>query len=203
MFDARIRPLIDPPLNRVGHLLARAGVSPNAVTLFGFAIGIGAAVAIASGFFLLGFVLIALNRLADGLDGALARATQKTDLGGYLDITLDFFFYGAIPLAFAIQDPAANALPAAALLCSFYANGSAFLAFAIMAERRGLSTDKQGAKSLYYLGGLAEGTETIALFLLMALFPSWFALLAWAFAAVCFVSAVARVMIGVKSLDRH
>lgn len=202
MFDARIRPLIDPSLNRLGYLLARTGVSPNAVTLFGFAIGIGAAVAIASGFFLLGFVLIALNRLADGLDGALARATQKTDLGGYLDITLDFFFYGAIPLAFAIQDPATNALPAAALLCSFYANGSAFLAFAIMAERRGLSTNKQGAKSLYYLGGLAEGTETIVLFLLMALLPSWFATLAWAFAAVCFVSAGARVMIGVKSLDR-
>ncbi|WP_299479768.1 CDP-alcohol phosphatidyltransferase family protein [uncultured Roseibium sp.] len=202
MFDARIRPLIDPLLNRLGHLLARTGVSPNAVTLFGFVIGLGAAVAIASGLFLLGFVLIALNRLADGLDGALARATQKTDLGGYLDITLDFFFYGAIPLAFAIQDPTTNALPAAALLCSFYANGSAFLAFAIMAERRGLSTDKQGAKSLYYLGGLAEGTETIVLFLLMALLPSWFATLAWAFAAVCFVSAGARVMIGVKSLDR-
>ncbi|CAJ1369857.1 unnamed protein product [Effrenium voratum] len=164
--------------------------------------GMGAAVAIAAGYFLLGFVLIAFNRIADGLDGAVARATRKTDLGGYLDITLDFVFYGVIPLAFALQDPAANALPAAALLCSFYANGSAFLAFAIMAERRGLSTDRQGQKSLYYLGGLAEGTETIALFLLMALLPDWFPVLAWAFAAVCFVSAGARVMIGVKSLDR-
>ncbi|WP_305984379.1 CDP-alcohol phosphatidyltransferase family protein [Roseibium sp. MMSF_3544] len=202
MFDARIRPLIDPPLNRMGQLLANAGIGPNTITLTGFAIGLGAAVAIATGFFLLGFVLIALNRLADGLDGAVARVTKKTDLGGYLDITLDFFFYGAIPLAFAIQNPASNALPAAALLCSFYANGSAFLAFAIMAERRGLTTDRQGKKSLYYLGGLAEGTETIALFLLMALLPAWFPVLAWAFAAVCFVSATARVLIGVKSLDR-
>jgi len=202
VFDARIRPLIDPPLNRMGQLLANAGIGPNTITLTGFAIGLGAAVAIATGFFLLGFVLIALNRLADGLDGAVARVTKKTDLGGYLDITLDFFFYGAIPLAFAIQNPASNALPAAALLCSFYANGSAFLAFAIMAERRGLTTDRQGKKSLYYLGGLAEGTETIALFLLMALLPAWFPVLAWAFAAVCFVSATARVLIGVKSLDR-
>ncbi|MBG6207010.1 CDP-alcohol phosphatidyltransferase family protein [Roseibium album] len=202
MFDARIRPLIDPLLNRLGLALANAGVGPIFVTLVGFAMGMGAAVAIAAGYFLLGFVLIAFNRLADGLDGAVARATRKTDLGGYLDITLDFVFYGVIPLAFALQDPAANALPAAALLCSFYANGSAFLAFAIMAERRGLSTDRQGQKSLYYLGGLAEGTETIALFLLMALLPDWFPVLAWAFAAVCFVSAGARVMIGVKSLDR-
>lgn len=202
MFDARIRPLIDPPLNRLGQVLADAGVGPNAVTLTGFGFGVGAGVAIATGNSLLGFFLIALNRLADGLDGAVARATKKTDLGGYLDITLDFFFYGLIPLAFAVQNPAANALPAAALLCSFYANGSAFLAFAIMAERRGLSTDRQGSKSLYYLGGLAEGTETIVLFLLMALLPGWFPVLAWGFAAVCFVSATARVLIGVKSLDR-
>ncbi|POF34898.1 CDP-alcohol phosphatidyltransferase family protein [Roseibium marinum] len=200
MLDARLRPLIDPPLNRMGRMLAATGIGANAMTLAGFAVGLTAAAAIASGAFLAGFLLIALNRLADGLDGAIARATRKTDLGGYLDITLDFFFYGAIPLAFAINDPAGNALAAAALLTSFYANGSAFLAFAIMAERKGLSTGAQGSKSLYYLGGLAEGTETIALFLLMALLPGWFAVLAWSFAVVCFVSAAARVLIGVKAL---
>ncbi len=203
MFDARIRTVIDPVLNRLGARLAATGIGANGVTLIGFALGIGAAIAIATGHFFAGFVLIALNRIADGLDGAIARVTKKTDLGGYLDISLDFFFYGAIPLAFAIQDPASNALPAAALLCSFYANGSAFLAFAIMAERRGLTTDHQGSKSLYYIGGLAEGTETIVLFLLMALLPGWFAVLAWGFAAVCFVSAGARVLIGVKSLDHN
>lgn len=200
MLDARLRPLIDPPLNRMGRMLAATGIGANAMTLAGFALGVAAAVAIASGAFLAGLLLIALNRLADGLDGAIARATRKTDLGGYLDITLDFFFYGAIPFAFAINDPASNALAAAALLTSFYANGSAFLAFAIMAERKGLTTDSQGSKSLYYLGGLAEGTETITLFLLMALLPGWFAPLAWIFAAVCFVSAAARVLIGVKAL---
>ncbi|MEP1931578.1 MAG: CDP-alcohol phosphatidyltransferase family protein [Roseibium sp.] len=200
MFDARLRPLIDPPLNKAGEYLAKAGVSANAVTLVGFGLGILAAIAIACGHTMIGFVFIALNRLFDGLDGAVARATHKTDLGGYLDITLDFFFYGAIPIAFAIQNPSVNALPAAALLASFYANGSAFLAFAIMAEKRKLSTEQRGSKSLYYLGGLAEGTETIALFFLMALVPNWFPALAWSFAAVCTVSASARVMIGVRTL---
>jgi len=200
MFDARLRPLIDPPLNRLGQTLAGTGITANSVTLGGFAFGLAAALAIATGHFLIGFLLIALNRFADGLDGAVARATAKTDLGGYLDITLDFFFYGAIPLAFAIVNPGENALPAAALLASFYANGSAFLAFAIMAEKKALSTEAQGAKSLFYIGGLAEGAETIALFLLMALVPSWFPALAWGFAAVCFVSAGARVLIGVRAL---
>lgn len=202
MLDARLRPLIDPPLNRMGRLLAGTGVSPNTVTLTGFALGMGAAAAIAGGHALVGLVLIALNRLADGLDGAVARATRKTDLGGYLDITLDFFFYGAIPLAFALHNPGANALPAAALLASFYANGTAFLAFAIMAEKNSLTTAAQGQKSLYYLSGLAEGTETIALFLLMALLPDWFPVLAWGFAAVCITSAAARVLIGVRALHQ-
>ena len=192
--------MIDPPLNAIGVRLANAGISANMVTVSGFCLGLLAAVSIAFGYFLAGFVLIGLNRLFDGLDGAVARASQKTDLGGYLDITLDFFFYGAIPLAFAIQAPETNALPAAALLASFYANGSAFLAFAIMAEKRNLSTNHQGAKSLYYIGGLAEGTETIGLFLLMALLPAWFPVLAWAFAGVCLVSASARVLIGLRAL---
>lgn len=201
MFDARIRPLIDTPLTKAGERLARLGISANTVTVSGFVFGLLAAGAIACGYMLAGFFLIALNRLMDGLDGAIARATQKTDLGGYLDISLDFFFYGAIPLAFAIQNPDMNALPAAALLASFYANGSAFLAFAIMAEKRKLSTDHQGLKSLYYIGGLAEGTETIAVFLLMAAFPGLFPVLAWGFAILCFLSAGARVLIGVRSLD--
>lgn len=202
MFDARLRPLINPPLNELGRLVAGIGIGANTVTICGFAMGMGAAVAIACGQFLLGFFLIALNRFADGLDGAVARANHKTDLGGYLDITLDFFFYGSIPLAFALQNPEANALAATALLASFYANGSAFLAFAIMAEKNRLSTTAQGSKSLYYIGGLAEGAETIALFLLMALLPNWFPVLAWGFAAICFLSAGARLLIGVKALRK-
>ncbi|WP_067220990.1 CDP-alcohol phosphatidyltransferase family protein [Stappia indica] len=194
MFDARLRPLIDPPLNAAGRRLAAAGVGADAVTLAGFACGIAAAFAICWHAPLLAALLILANRLADGLDGAVARARARTDRGGYLDIVLDFFFYGAIPFAFALADPAANALAASALLFSFYMNGASFLGFAIMAEKRGFSTSAQGAKSLYYLGGLAEGAETIAVFLAFCLFPAAFAPIAWAFAAVCAVSATARLV---------
>ncbi|MTI00239.1 CDP-alcohol phosphatidyltransferase family protein [Roseibium sp. RKSG952] len=200
MFDAKVRPLIDPPLNALGRLLASRGISANAVTIAGFVIGLAAAVAVAFEATIVSLILIGLNRIADGLDGAVARASGKSDLGGYLDIVLDFFFYGSIPFAFALHNPEANALAASALLLSFYANGSAFLSFAIMAEKRGLSTARQGSKSLYYLGGLAEGTETIAVFVLMCLWPSAFAVIAWIFAAVCFVSAGARVLISAQVL---
>ena len=174
-------------------------MSADVVTWAGFAIGAAAAILITIGAFYIAMGFILLSRFADGLDGAIARATARTDRGGFLDITLDFFFYGAVPAAFAVADPATNALPAAILIMSFYMNGSAFLAFAIMAEKRKMSTKAQGLKSLYYLTGIAEGAETILVFALMCLKPDWFSMLAYGFAVICVISAAARVAIGVRA----
>jgi phosphatidylglycerophosphate synthase len=196
MFDAALRPIIDPPLNAVGARVARRGVSADHVTIVGCAIGLAAAVAIALGSPLLGLALIIANRIADGLDGAIARATVPTPRGGFLDIVLDFVFYAVIPLAFAIVDPAQNALPAAALLASFLVNGAAFFTFAITAEKRGLITETQGKKSLYYVSGLAEGSETIAVFCAFCLWPGAFPWIAYAFTALCTVSAAGRLVLG-------
>ncbi|WP_181699941.1 CDP-alcohol phosphatidyltransferase family protein [Chthonobacter albigriseus] len=200
MFDARIRPLIDPPLDRIGLSLAARGWTADQVTIVGFGVGVLAAGAIALGWFLAAFLLIGLNRLADGVDGAIARAVGRTDRGGFLDISLDFTFYGLVPLGFAVVDPPANGLPAALLLAAFYINGAAFLAFAALAEKRGLKTEAQGRKSLYYLAGIAEGAETIAVFAAMCLFPTWFPALAVGFAALTAASAAARIIAGASAL---
>lgn len=202
MFDSRLRPLIDPPLDRAAAALARTGLTADALTFAGLAVGLAAAGAIVAGAFGLALVLVALNRLVDGLDGPLARARGGgTDLGGYYDIVFDFLFYGAIPLAFAIVDPGRNALAAAVLLASFYANGATFLAFAALAARTGRTTAVQGRKAIYYFAGLAEGAETIAVFLAMCLLPRYFPLIAYAFAGLCFVSAAARIVM-VRALLR-
>lgn len=200
MFDARLRRLIDPPLNNAGVRLAAAGISANMITLAGLAIGLLAGVMIALGYAMMAIVPLLASRLADGLDGAVARAgkTPPTAFGGFLDITCDFIFYGAIPLAFAVLDPGANALAAAFLLFSFYANGSAFLAFAIVAEKEGLETSAQGQKTLYYVAGLLEGAETIGFFVLLCLFPGLFVPLAWGFGVICTISAVLRMILAAK-----
>ncbi len=195
MLDARIRPLIDPPLNAIGRGLAARGVSADFVTLAGLGFGLFAAGAIILGLQVLAVLFILLSRLADGLDGAIARAGRKTDFGGYLDITCDFLFYGAIPMAFVWADPSANAMAGAWLLVSFYFNGATFLGYAILAEKRGFETQKHGAKSLYFTGGLLEGTETIAFFIAICLLPNWFGPMAWAFGAVCFVTAISRILL--------
>lgn len=196
MLDGWARQYIDPPVAQFAQTLARAGATANGVTLAGFALGCGAAAAIATQYFWLGLVLILVSRIADGLDGAVARASDTTsDFGGFLDITLDFAFYGLIPLAFIVADPAANAIAGAVLLLSFYVNGASFLAYAIMAEKRKFTESPRGAKSLFYTTGLAEATETITVFCLWCVFPQWFAAIAWVFAAVVFYTAFSRIML--------
>jgi phosphatidylglycerophosphate synthase len=193
MLDARLRRYLDPPLDVLAKRLAGAGVTADQLTITGAGLGVLAACAIAAGAFLVGLILFLAGRLLDGLDGAVARQANPTNRGAFLDIALDFVVYAAIPLAFAIHDPVRNALAAAALLAGFLVNGSAFLAFALMAERLKLETRAQGLKSLYYLDGLAEGTETIIVFVAFCLAPAWFTPLAYGFAALCLVSGAARI----------
>lgn len=197
MFDVKLRPLIDPPLNQAGAWLAREGISANLLTLAGLAIGLLGAAAIAMEHYVLGLALIVLNRLIDGLDGAVARATKPTDLGGYFDIVADFAFYVSIPVAFGIADPA-NQLPALVLVASFVLTGTSFLAFAVIAAKRGEDTEAHGKKSFFYSTGLAEGAETIAVFIAMALLPAWFAPIAWTYAALCALTVIQRSAMAVS-----
>ena len=197
MLDSRIRRHIDPILDRCGRLLARLGLGANAVTVGGFLFGVGAWAALADREYTLALGLIALNRIADGLDGALARRVGPTDLGGYLDIVLDFFFYAGVPFFFAVGRPEV-ALPAAFLVFGFVGTGSSFLAFSAFAAKRGVTTEARGKKAIYYLGGLTEGTETIALFVWICLIPEHFAVLAWVFGGLCWLTAAMRVYLAVS-----
>lgn len=199
MLDRHIIPLIRRPLALMAGPLCRAGVSANQISLTGFTIGMLALPLLALG--LHGWALLAIlsNRLLDGLDGAVARQHGITDCGGFLDITLDFIFYAAVVLGFALSAPA-NALPAATLLFAFMGTGSSFLAFAIMAGKRGLESPVYRHKSLYYLGGLTEGSETIALFVLMCLWPAAFGWLAYGFALLCLITTLTRLWSGYHSL---
>lgn len=193
MLDRYTRQLIDPPLNQIGAGLATRGFTANGVTLIGLGLGLFAALLIAVGAPAWALIPLLASRLADGLDGAVARATRKTDFGGYLDIAVDFLFYGAIPMAFVIHDPTTNGAAGAFLLASFYFNGTSFLGYAILAEKYDHKTDAQGQKSLYYSNGILEGTETIVFFVVLCLLPAYFPPLAWAFGALCFATATLRI----------
>ena len=199
MLDRQVTQLIKPAIEQVATALLAFGFRANQVTLAGFGLGVLAAGAIAGQHYLVGAALILLSRLCDGLDGALARLTTPTDQGGFLDIALDFLFYALIPLAFALANPPSNALPAAVLLAAFIGTGSSFLAFAVMAAKRGLANMAYPNKSFYFLGGLTEATETLAFFVTMCLWPQQFAVLAYCFASLCAITIVTRIWWGYRS----
>lgn len=196
MIDARLQPLQRAVLRPPAALLAARGITADSISIAGFAIGLLAIPALAFGWWMAAFVLIAANRIMDGLDGAVARIHGPTDRGAFLDIALDFVFYALVPLGFALHDPAANALPAAVLIAAFVGTGSSFLAFAAIAAKRGDKAARFRTKGIYYLGGLTEGFETIAVFLAMCLFPASFPMLAWIFAAACALTTILRWHMG-------
>ena len=198
--DRHLVPHLKAPLGRVARALHARGIAADRVSVAGFGLGLGAVAAAAFGAPLVALALLLANRLADGLDGELARLGTPTDAGAFLDISLDFVFYALFPLGFAIADPAANALPAAVLIASFVGTGASFLAFSGQAARHGITHPDFGYKGLYYLDGLAEGTETILCFVLMCLLPGAFATIAWLFAALCGLTALNRIVSGYRTL---
>ena len=194
MFDPLLRRVIDPPLDRAGALLARLPFGANAWSVAGLVVGLLAVPLLAWERFDLALVAILVNRLVDGLDGAVARHKGPTRFGGYVDIMCDMAFYAAVPVGFALARPE-FAPWAALLLASFVCTGTSFLGRALLAQQRGEPDDgTRGAKSFFHSAGLIEGGETIAAFVLFCLFPSAFPALGGTVAALCFITAVARVL---------
>lgn len=196
MLDRYASALIKPAANRLARGLVRLGLGANQVTLAGFAMGVIAFVLIANRLYGMGVATIFLSRILDALDGAVARLSQPTDRGAFLDIALDFLFYASIPLAFALADPTRNALAAAVLLAAFIGTSSSFLTFAVLAAKRGLQSAEYPDKSFYFLGGLTEATETLVCFAAMCLWPQHFAVFAYIFAALCLVTIATRIWWG-------
>lgn len=200
MLDRYVHPRLKPTLNRLVEKLDKPTLTADGLTLLGFAIGVLALPFLALGWYLAALTAIVLNRLLDGLDGALARLRGITDAGGFLDIALDFLFYALVPFGFALATPSENALAAAWLLFAFMGTGSSFLAFAALAAKHDIDNPGYAHKSFYYLGGLTEGTETILLFALCCLFPMHFALFAWIFGALCWLTTTTRIWSGYQTL---
>jgi phosphatidylglycerophosphate synthase len=203
MLDAVIRPYMNKPLDAAAKHAVAAGLSANGATTLGFALGMAAAGCIAAEQYWVGLGLLLVSRFMDGLDGAIARRTRLTDLGGFLDITLDFIFYASIVFAFALANPEKNALAAAFLTTSFMAPAATFLTYAIFAQKHGITTDIRGAKSLYYLGGLAEGVETILTLCLMCAFPDWFPVIAVVYGVMCWITGGTRIAAAVQTFGER
>ena len=196
MFDRLSLKLLNRPLHQGALALSRCNINADQVTVTGFAVGLLVIPLLWTHSYLAALAVILVNRLADGLDGPLARLSQPTESGAFLDIVLDFLFYGAVAFGFGLSNPAENSLAASFLLFSFMGTSSSFLAFSIMAERFQLVNLRLPNKGFYYLGGLTEGTETLFFFACCCLFPDFFSPLAWFFGWCCLFTAFMRILYG-------
>lgn len=202
MFDARLRRVLDAPLARAAAAVDRPGVSPDRLTVAGLVLGLGSAGTAAAGWWAASVVLWLVSRLADGLDGPLARRRRvrgdgDAGAGGFLDITADFTVYGATVVGVGVGS-GAPLWPFLLVLLAYYVNGTAFLAFSSIAERSGRTLDD--GRSLSFLGGLAEGAETIAVHTLWLVLPFWAPQIAAAWAGVVALSAAQRIGAGYRAL---
>ncbi|MCG6201863.1 CDP-alcohol phosphatidyltransferase family protein [Psychromonas antarctica] len=201
MLDRYSIKIIATPITHLAKIIHKQGISADQITLMGFLLGLFAFPAIVYQQYNLALLFILINRVFDGLDGAVARIQGITDCGGFLDISLDFLFYALIPFAFIVANPPVNALAGSFLLFSFIGTGSSFLAFAVMANKKGIENPVYPHKSLYYIGGLTEGTETIVCFVLLCLFPSYFSSIAYTFALLCWITTFSRIYAGYQTLN--
>jgi phosphatidylglycerophosphate synthase len=198
VLDATLRRATGPLLERGGARLAAAGVRPLWLTGAGWILGVGACVAAGVGCFAAALGLWLANRALDGLDGPVARAGTPSDLGGYLDILADFSIYGGFVLGVAVALPAAR-LACVALLAAYATSATAFLALSSLLERRRAQAVSD-ERSLRFAGGLAEGSETIVVYVLLCLLPAHAALIAGVFAAAVALTALQRAVLGARLL---
>ncbi len=204
MFDRLLRPIKDRVVDPLARILGKS-LSPNAITLISTLIGLAAAAAVVSGRIGLGLLLWALNRLSDGLDGAVARQSGRTsDLGGYLDIMGDFLVYSALPIAFALRrygDSEFAAIAAAlfVLLGAFYVNAGSWMYLSAIIEKRGSSGEGE-LTSVTMPEGLIGGTETVIFFTLFFLLPGRLVLLFGTMGALTLLTALQRIVWALRKL---
>ena len=192
MLDEKLNIFFRPILKKFANILLNYHFLPNQITLFSFTLGLICFILLSLGMIYTALLFFLLNRFFDGVDGALARLKEPTDLGGFYDIISDFLIYSLLPFGFILFDND-NFLSMSLLLSSFIGTCSTFLTTAWLFEKRKIKIEQLSKKSFFYSEGIIEGTETIVFFILMFVFFEIASFIAWIFALLCFLTTVIRV----------
>ncbi|MBL8142750.1 MAG: CDP-alcohol phosphatidyltransferase family protein [Acidobacteria bacterium] len=202
MFDDPFRSSFARLVTPLGQFLVSRDVTPSSISWTGFAIAVAGAAAIGANHGYVGLALWLVSRVADGLDGVVARlGGRHSAFGGYLDITLDMAAYSLMVVAFAYVHPAPAVLWPA-ILAGYVLAITTTLALSSAAERLA-RTVAAGDRSFQFTRGLAEAGETTVVYALWVVFPSHVALVGWLWAGLLLATAIQRSCLAWRLLPRH
>lgn len=187
MLDAYARPAAAPLFDKAAAKLMSFNLGATQVTLIGLFIGLTGLFAVALGAYIPGLVLLLINRFLDGADGAVARATQITPFGAYLDNASRWIVHAGFVLFFSMS-----------LADQSLVSGLLLFTYVLLAVSA--SANDAAPKPVYALSGIVGETEMIAFMGLACLFPASFTGIAALFAVLCAVTAVARLWNAAKNL---
>ena len=180
-------------VNHLAKILHKHSISANTVSIFGFVVGMMAINFLAMNMYFEALVCIIINRFCDALDGAVARIEGVTKFGTFLDLCLDYVFYAGVIFGFSLADPYENAVSACFLLFGFTASSSALLAYGLITHNSSKKSNESKKESPFYLGGFAQGFETLSAFVLLCIMPFAFLPIAIALGCWCILKALVIV----------
>lgn len=188
-------------LEKLGRLVLKIGISANVVTIVGFIVGLLAINFLSLERYGLALLCILINRFFDALDGAMARNSKVTEFGVFLDATLDYTFYAGVIFGFALANPAQNAVAAAFLMFAFTAAACAMLSYAVIAYKNNGNEKLKIEQSPFYLGGVAQGFETMIALVVLCIIPSWFLQIAIVLGCLCIIKALTVITTAYYSFE--
>jgi phosphatidylglycerophosphate synthase len=199
VFDSSLRTTIDPYLNKLADQLGKIGVKPNHISVYGFVVGIVGCIAIGMASYMFGLFLILLNRLCDGVDGAVARYNQEQGekpnaYGAYLDTVLEMLLFGAFVFLFVLGQP-------------HHATGGVFILFSFL----GLFTTSLGSyvvgnnnikRPFYHPVNLVQRTEIVGFIILSCFYPDAFSAIAVLFGVLCWFTTISRIWFAYRDFKK-
>ncbi len=202
MFDEILRPWKERVLYSISKKLGKY-ISPNMMTLLSLILGFVSVFFILKQQFLIASVFWILNRIFDGLDGTIARVTNRqTDLGGYFDILADFLLYALIPVCFVYSRGLirSEVISLMIMLSIFYLNAASWMYLSSIIEKRNNNTHKK-LTTVNMPAGLIEGFETIIVYTVFYILPDQILLLFLIMSFLTSIGIMQRIIWAIKKLD--
>lgn len=201
MFDETARRVMPRLLTGPARALARAGVSPDMLSIVGGAMGVASGVLVSRAYVFMGIAVWLVSRVLDGLDGVLARESGRgSAFGGFLDITLDMMAYSAMLIGFAVIHPEGG-LVWVLVLMGYLMVTTTTLALSSLLEKQNAQAVASNDRALQFTPGFAEAGETTMVYVLLAFMPAWATTVAWVWAALCFATMVQRTLLAKRLLS--